>query len=351
MTKFKSDQKYRKLPRRVLFLLIALIILFLVAVVVVRKVYYYLLEPVSNQQNKVAVNIKLGSDVKQIADLLEEDHLIRSSWAAQLYINSNNDHNKLQAGNYLLSPNMSTVQIVNYLVNGDVATNLVTILPGTNIFKLKKDFQNYGYSTAQINSALNINNYRNLKIMSFIPGNVDTLEGMLWPDSFERNSNTPLSQIITESLNEMNQHLTPSVQASFASEGLTTYQGIILASIIVQEVSKPSDQTQVAQVFLSRLHQGMNLGSDVTAYYGDLTQNQAPNLSLDTPYNTLLHSGLPPTPISTINSSSLYAATHPASTSWLYFVTGDNGVTYFSNNLAQQQQNTALYCHVLCSNP
>ncbi|MCL5113423.1 MAG: endolytic transglycosylase MltG [Patescibacteria group bacterium] len=351
MTKFNNRQKYRKIPRRVWFLLLGLIILFLISVVVVRKVYYVLLEPVSNQTKTELVNIRLGSTVKQIADLLDSDHLIKSSWAAQLYINSNNYHNKLQAGNYLFSANMGTIQIVNDLVNGRVATNLVTILPGTNIFKLKADFKKYGYNQAQINNALNINNYRNLKVMSFVPSNVNTLEGMLWPDSFERISTTPLSTIIGESLNEMGQHLTPSIQASFAAEGLTTYQGIILASIIDQEVSNPSDQAKVAQVFLSRLSHGMNLGSDVTAYYGDLTQNQPPNLGLNTPYNTLLHKGLPPTPISTISASSLWATSHPANTNWLYFVTGDNGVTYYSSTLAQQQQNTALYCHKLCSNP
>jgi UPF0755 protein len=187
--------------------------------------------------------------------------------------------------------------------------------------------------------------------MSFVPIGTTTLEGMLWPDSFERTATTPVSEIITESLNEMGHHLTSQVQAEFASEGLTTYQGITLASMINQEVTKPADQAQVAQVFLTRLKSGGTLGSDVTANYGAIAAGQPPSLSYDSPYNTLIHPGLPPTPISTINTSSLYAATHPASTSWLYFVTGDDGTTYFSNTLQQQQQNTATYCHTLCSQP
>ena len=67
---------------------------------------------------------------------------------------------------------------------------------------------------------------------------------------------------------EMGQHLTSNVQAAFAGENLTTYQGIILASIVIQEVNKPADQAQAAQVFLSRYKTGMTLGSDVTANAG-----------------------------------------------------------------------------------
>jgi UPF0755 protein len=144
----------------------------------------------------------------------------------------------------------------------------------------------------------------------------------------------------------MGQHLTPTVQSAFAQEGLTTYQGLKLASIVLQEVSKPTDQTQVAQVFLSRLKTNMMLGSDVTAYYGAIEAGQSPSLTYNSPYNTLLHTGLPPTPISTVNADALNSVTHPAN--WLYFVTGDNGVTYFSSTLQQQQANTAAYCHKLC---
>lgn len=187
--------------------------------------------------------------------------------------------------------------------------------------------------------------------MSFVPAGTTTLEGLLWPDSFDKTTTTPLTQIITESLNEMSKHLTPSVQASFAAEGLTTYQGLILTSIVNQEVSQPTVQAQVAQVFLSRLKANMALESDVTANYGAIAAGQSPSLSYDSPYNTLIHTGLPPTPISSISAGALAATTHPAATSWVYFVTGDNGVTYFSTTLQQQQDNTAQYCHKLCSQP
>ncbi|HSX47685.1 MAG TPA: endolytic transglycosylase MltG, partial [Patescibacteria group bacterium] len=236
------------------------------------------------------------------------------------------------------------------LSQGKVATRLVTILPGRRIDQVRADLINNGFSPDSVDKALNPSNYSDLPVIAFKPTDVTTLEGLLWPDSFQKDPSTDPSFIIRESLTEMGKHLTPSVQASFTSEGLTTYQGLILTSIIIKEVDKPTDQTQVAQVFLSRLNSKMVLGSDVTALYGSIAAGIAPSLNYDSPYNTLIHSGLPPTPISSINSTSLYAATHPANTSWLYFVTGDNGTTYFATNFSDHQAQTSQYCHKLCSN-
>jgi len=98
------------------------------------------------------------------------------------------------------------------------------------------------------------------------------------------------------------------------------------------------------------LKQGMMLGSDVTAIYGSVAAGKQPDLSFDSPYNTLIHTGLPPTPISTVTKTSLQAATHPAGTDWLYFVAGDDGTTYFSHTLEEHQALTAKYCHKLCGN-
>jgi UPF0755 protein len=189
-----------------------------------------------------------------------------------------------------------------------------------------------------------------MPVLAFKPATVDTLEGLLWPDSFQKDPTTDPTVIIRESLSAMAQHLTPDVQAAFANEGLTTYQGVTLASLVEQEVGsgKLSDQTQVAQVFLSRLKAGSTLGSDVTARYGAIQAGKAPSLSYDSPYNTLIHKGLPPTPISTISASSLAAAIHPANTNWLYFVSGDNGTTYFSTNLQDHETQAQQHCHKLC---
>jgi UPF0755 protein len=349
MTTYVAPHRKRaRVPRRVWFLLLGLILLIVAGIFWARHVYNADLQAPSNSPKTQIVTIKSGSTVKQISDQLESDHLIRSAWAFELYTHSAELTDQLQAGTYALAPNQTMSEIVSTLTKGKVATSLVTILPGRRIDQVRADLINDGFSPSDVDAALNPTQYVDLPALAFKPTSVDTLEGLLWPDSFDKDPTTPPSTIIRESLVEMGQQLTPGVQADFTAEGLTTYQGLILASIIEQEVSKPSDQAQAAQVFLSRLKVGMMLGSDVTADYGAIVAGQAPSLSYASPYNTLQNTGLPPTPISTISTSALYAATHPASTDWLYFVTGDNGTTYFSTTLQQQQANTQQYCHKLC---
>jgi UPF0755 protein len=337
-----------RFPRRVWLLLAALIIILVAGVILARHIYYVQLRPVSTDQRTQIFTVKTGSSVKQIADNLQKAQLIRSAWALELYSHSKELGSQVKAGTYALSPSQGTTSIMTILTKGKVTTRLVTILPGSRIDQVRAGLINSGFSPASVDSALQPSQYSDLPVMAFKPADVNTLEGLLWPDSFQKNPDTDPSVIIRESLTEMGEHLTPAVQAQFAAEGLNTYQGVTLASIIIQEVGKPNDQTQVAQVFLSRLKSNSTLGSDVTARYGAIEAGLAPSLTYDSPYNTLIHTGLPPTPISTISTNSLYAATHPAATSWLYFVTGDNGTTYFSTNLQDHQSQTQQYCHKLC---
>lgn len=351
MATYRAKHKHRRqpIPRRVVLLLLGLIILSVIGVVVARRIYNVDLQPVNTDQQTQLFDVKSGSSVKQISDGLEQAHLIKSSWAFQLYIHSSDENDQLQAGTYALSPSQNLSSIVSTLVKGEVDTKLVTILPGVRIDQIRADLINDGFTPSSVDQALNPAQYSDMPALAFKPTNVTSLEGLLWPDSFEKQPNTDPTVIIRESLQEMGEHLTPTVQAAFAGEGLTTYQGITLASVVLQEVSKPSDQTQVAQVFLTRLKSNVSLGSDPTAFYGAIAADQKPSLSYDSPYNTLLHTGLPPTPISNIDVSSLDAVVHPAPTSWLYFVTGDDGTTYFSTTLQQQQANTQAYCHKLCA--
>lgn len=326
----------------VLFLLIA------VSAFLVRNVYSRQLRPVSNSTQTTLFTIKSGESTNEIADSLHSAGLIRSSSIFEWYVSSKNVRSDLQAGTYALNPSMSVQTIVSMFTSGKIAANLITIIPGQRIDQVKDDFLKAGFNASDVDAALSPALYTNNPALVDNP-NVSSLEGFLYPDSFQKNEDTNPQVIIQESLNEMAQHLTPNIRAAFANEGLTVYQGVTLASIVEQEVSKPSDRAQAAQVFLTRLHQNMSLGSDVTAFYGSIIAGQKPSTTFDSPYNTLLHVGLPPGPISNVDDSALNAVAHPANTSWLYFVAGDNGNTYFSKTLDEQQANTQQYCHKLCS--
>ena len=353
MAKFRLGEKKRhSMPRRLLVLAGVIIVLLLVGIVIVRHVYNEDLKPVSNDQTTKVVTIKPGSSTKEIADQLASARLIRSAWAFELFVHTKENGDKLQAGTYALSPSQSMSSIIDTLSSGAVATNLVTILPGRRIDQVRADLINDGFSPSSVDRALSPSQYTDVPTLAYLPANATTLEGLLYPDSFQKTAETDPAVIIRESLQEMAKHLS-GVQTAFAKEGLTTYQGIVLASMIEKEVSKPADRAQAAQVFLTRLKSGSTLGSDVTAIYGAIAAgqqqlSQGAMLKYDTPYNTLIHTGLPPTPISSISDSSLQAAAHPAGTNWLYFVSGDDGNTYFSTNLQDQQANTQKYCHKLC---
>ncbi|MEO7364644.1 MAG: endolytic transglycosylase MltG, partial [Candidatus Saccharimonadales bacterium] len=342
-------RRVRRLPSRIIKLLAGLVVVIIIGTFAVHNRYNQALKPVSADQSTQIFTVDQGASVDNIATNLEKAKLIRSAWALKLYVHSKELGMSLQAGTYALSPSQGTVKIVSLLTQGKVSTRLVTILPGQRIDQIRADLINSGFTPSDVDSALDPAQYADLPVLSFKPADVNTLEGLLWPDSFQRDANTVASTIIRESLKAMGGHLGSDVQTAFAAENLTTYQGLTLTSIILREDGNADDQPQVAQVFLSRLKQSMVLGSDVTAIYGSQQAGKGNSLTYDTPYNTHLHTGLPPTPISTINLPSLRAATHPSTTTdWLFFVAGDDGTTYFAKTLAEHEANTAKYCHKLC---
>jgi UPF0755 protein len=147
----------------------------------------------------------------------------------------------------------------------------------------------------------------------------------------------------------MQTHLTQDVLSGFKAQNLTTYQGITLASIVYAESGNPKSEPTVAQVFLLRLKQGMALGSDVTAFYAASLAGQDKTLGVDSPYNTRLHSGLPPGPIGSFTDIALKAVAHPSNTDYLYFVAGDDGTIHFSHTEQEHEAAIKKYCTKECS--
>ena len=349
MSTYNMAQKRRvRIPRRVWVLLGLFLALAVFGAVAVQRWYYSELRPVSASTQKHYVTITSGATAAQIAKQLQDAGLIRSAQAFSWYISIHDDRDKLQAGTYGFTQSQSTEDIAGAIVDGRVATDLVTILPGQRIDQIRQAFIKAGFKAAAVDAALEAGQYRaNYPALADNPQGAD-LEGFLYPDSFQKTATTDPRQIIEESLTEMQAHLTSDIRSGFAAQGLTVYQGVTVASIVEQEVPGQSDRDQAAQVFLTRLKVGMELGSDVTAFYGAIKDGVSPSTTYDSPYNTLLHKGFPPGPISNVSDSSLKAVAHPASTDWLYFVAGDDGVTHFARTVDEHNANVAKYCHKLC---
>lgn len=351
MSNYSVAARRQRWPKVLAGVLVIFAVLTIIAVVAVRREYNENLKPVSTVSMKsVEVTVAQGLSVREISQMLEEKGLIRKSWALEWYVNSKNAREKLQAGTYELNPGQGVPEIVSVMTQGRVATDLVTILPGQRLDQIRKALVDHGMEESAVNQALDHTRYKDHPALVDKPAGA-SLEGYLYPESFQKTAETRPEEIIRKSLDEMQKHLTPELRAAIVKQGLTVYEGITLASIIEQEVARPSDKSLVAQVFLRRLRQDMPLQSDPTAPYGAILDNKPPSLTYDSAYNTYKRKGLPPTPISNFNISSLQAVANPTPNDWLYFVAGDDGNTYFSRTLAEHEELTRKHCTKLCNSP
>lgn len=347
--KLKSPKNRLNAPKFLVLVAIVALVVAVGGVVGLRVWYNSNLQPVSSNTATSYFTVESGQSRNQIATNLQKANLIRSAKAFETYLRSN-EITILQAGTYTLSPSMSVKTIVHKMSTGDVTQNLLTILPGKRLDQIKAAFEKSGYSQSEVDQAFNPASYTDEPMLKYLPASA-SLEGFLYPDSFQKDANTPASAIVRESLDEMQQHLTPALINSFAAHGLSVYQGVTLASIVYQETGDPTYEPTVAQVFLSRLQQGMMLQSNVTANYAADVAGVPRSVNINSPYNTYQVNGLPPGPISNVTNFALNATANPSNSNYLYFIAGDNGKLYFANTPEQHNANIKQYCQQKCAQP
>jgi UPF0755 protein len=186
------------------------------------------------------------------------------------------------------------------------------------------------------------------------PAATPDLEGFLFPATYEIYAGEPASRLVSRQLGAFEENFGVAQVRAAKALGITSYQLLTVASMVEREAQVPGDRAKIAAVIYNRLHAGIPLGIDATIYYaveqqkhiatytGELTESQ---LHIASPYNTRLHTGLPPTPISNPGLASIEAAAHPAHVAYLYYVAGADGCgeQVFSDTQAQFEADVAAY--------
>lgn len=301
----------------------------------------------ASDTTKQLVKIESGTTPTQIADKLEQSGLVRNATVFLWYSRLNGVQNKLQAGSYRLSPSESTPEIINHIVNGSVDTFSITFLPGSTLAQNRKVLIDAGYSESTVDAALNAS--YDSPLFAGKPAGTD-LEGYLYGETYTFNTDTSVEAILEKVFEEFYAVVKENdLVDKYADHGLSLYEGITLASIIQREASVGgTDMPQIAQVFYSRYAIGMPLGSDVTYQYIADKTGVARDTNLDSPYNTRRYAGLPPGPIAVPGEKALLATANPAEGDYLYFLSGDDGVTYFARTSAEHEANIQNHCQAKC---
>jgi UPF0755 protein len=193
------------------------------------------------------------------------------------------------------------------------------------------------------------------------PASTPDLEGFLFPATYELYEGQPAARLVEEQLQAFQEQVGRSYDRRARALGLTPYQLLIVASMIEREARVPGDRAKIAAVIYNRLRAGVPLGIDATIDYAveqtkgipvlgrELTASE---LRIESPYNTRIHKGLPPTPIANPGLASIHAAAHPARVPYMYYVDGADGCgeQAFSVTAAEFEADAAAYREAVAKN-
>lgn len=246
-------------------------------------------------------------------------------------------------GHYEFPLQISGAEALKILLESSPITNAVTIPEGFQVAQIVPLLsENLGIPESELFAAIDAAN-------ESYPG--PTLEGYLFPATYQFEPDSTASEVIAAMLSRMEQELN-KFEVSF-DQSLSV---LTLASIIQEEARLREDFYKVSTVFNNRLEKGMLLQTDPTVKYyyeGSITSFQQGIADTKNPYNTYVYTGLPPGPISSPGSLAIEAALNPAPGEYLFFVTInlDSGETIFSETLREHEKAVELYRKWLRENP
>ncbi|OGB73567.1 hypothetical protein A3K24_01825 [candidate division Kazan bacterium RIFCSPHIGHO2_01_FULL_44_14] len=293
-------------------------------------------------ENQTLFAVERDDTIADIVANLSDQGFIRSTFGTQVAFKLNRT-GVVQFGTYNVSPRMDAWQIAYIIVHNQTATARVTIPEGytTNQIAELLEKKNIIMATDFLKAADNFP--PDFTFLTSRPDN--SLEGYLFPDTYNMNQGTPVRDLLVQLLDNFKQRIA-TVDTQLKSSKYTLHQIVTLASLIEKEARTDPSRKMVAGILINRLKKGMRLDVDATVRY--ITENwtrpitQA-DLNINSPYNTRKVAGLPPGPICNPGLASIQAVLSPAASDYLYYLTDPEGVIYYAKTLDEHNANKAKY--------
>ena len=329
--------------------------------------YFYLVGHRSSNTETITINIKKGNSYGTIGPILKENGLIKSELVYKIYVKLNKPEN-LEAGDYVLKKSYNMEEIIDTLKKGSVnlaSTKKITFVEGKNMrYIISNITSTFNITEKEILDKLSDSKYLDSLISKywFLTDDIKnkdiyySLEGYLYPDTYEFYETATIEDIFKGMLDNMNNKISKYKEEVKKSK-YSIHEMMTLASIIELEAGTASDRKGVAGVFYNRLKDNWSLGSDVTTYYAEKIDNYSRDLKMSelnscNKYNTrstCMAGKLPISPICNPGLESIVAAFEPTKHNYYYFVADKNGKTYFTktynehNNKCNQLKRDGLW--------
>lgn len=307
----------------------------------------------SSGSGSVPFSVQPGDTAGTVGVRLQRAGLIADAELFRLLARARDVESHLEVGDYQLQRGMSMDEILTALQSGRVKSNSVRLIEGWRIEEMAAAAEKQGAGTAAaFVAAAKAGSYKFAFLSDRPKGS--TLEGFLFPDTYDVPSNATAEQIIGFALTNFDQKVGRELWGQASSQGLSPYQRLIVASIVEREARMADERPLIASVYINRLKRNMRLEADPTVQYAMGYQAKTGSwwktpVALEeysnilSPYNTYLNDSLPPSPICSPGLSAIRAAFDPAKTDYLFFLARGDGTHVFAKTFEEHQANIAKY--------
>lgn len=288
-----------------------------------------LLAPTNPYGEGSVFSIDLDEPTSSIIARLQAQGLIADQALFRDYLIYSGIDTQLQSGDFYLSGQMNAVEIAENLLDPTPLYGTLSILPGWRLEEIAASLPTTGLSitpTEFLQAASR--SYSDYDFTQSVPQGY-TLEGLFPPGNYEIERSANADQVVRYLLEQRDETLTTEIRSGLELQGLSVYQGLILASIVEREAMITEEMPTIASVFYNRIAISMKLETDPTVQYAlgyNLSQNTwwtnpltFTDLEVDSLYNTYRYPGFPPTPIASPSSAALQAVAFPAQTPYYFF--------------------------------